>query len=266
MRLPELPFSVEKAHLLVFVIVFFIALFAYDQSMPPVRVSTGAPLAVAGNSESRVNQTNASLGHVTGEVIYPEPNGTTEVPLEINTSAAAGNETMGVPVNGTIPINEAPQTNDTNYTYTTDTSPANESQRNETSEGELNESEGAPEEEDADNTPEETPDEPKGDVEVTYYFFWAEYCSTCKTMMPWIREVGRAHPSLNVEMIDLKSGSSYIQRFSVSSTAVSVIIKRMDGEDISGTKMIGFMDKDGIERLACSELDDKACDEKYPKK
>jgi thiol-disulfide isomerase/thioredoxin len=195
------------------------------------------------------------LEQVSDEVIYPEPNGTTEVPLEINASvdeSGEDNETVDSPVNGTILANGTV---------------VNESQVNETSEEEVSESEEIPEEEpeDVDNTPEEILDEPEGDVEVTYYFFWAEYCSTCKTMMPWIREVGRAHPSLNIEMIDLGSGSSYIQRFSVSSTAVSVIIKRVDGEDVSGTKMIGFMDQDGIERLACSELDDESCEDKYPK-
>lgn len=269
-HLPELPFNVEKTHLLVFIIVFFVVLFAYDQSMPPVRVGTGTPLAVGDNAGVITNQTNASLEQVSDEVIYPEPNGTTEVPLEINASvedADEDNETGGNLINDTAPDNDTV---------------VNESQVNDTSEEEVSESEEIPEEEpeDVDNTPEETPEEepentnntpeepqeePEGDVEVTYYFFWAEYCSTCKTMMPWIREVGRAHPSLNVEMIDLRSGSSYIQRFSVSSTAVSVIIKRVDSDDVSGTKMMGFMDQDGIERLACSELDDAGCEKKYPK-
>jgi len=267
-NLPRLPFDIEREHLLIFIIVFFVVLFAYDQSIPPVRVSTGTPLVIGGDSGTEANQTNASSAqNVTDEFIYPEPNGTTEVPLEINASTedeSRNNETERSPVNDTVQADDNVSANDT---------VANESQGNETSEGNETDGENSeePEEtteeepEDVNNTPEETPKEPEGDVEVTYYFFWAEYCSTCKTMMPWIHEVGHEHPSLNVEMIDLRSGSLYIQRFSVSSTAVSVIIKRVDGKDISGTKMIGFMDQDGIERLACSELDDAGCEKKYPK-
>jgi|GEM_PF-4273282 len=120
--------------------------------------------------------------------------------------------------------------------------------------------------EESDETPvgENGAEKPGEDVEVTYYFFWADYCSTCKTMMPWIEDVADDHPKLKVKMIDLYSGSQYIQRFQVASTAVSVIVKSIDGEDVSGTKMVGFLDRDAIERLVCTELDDTVCNKKYP--
>jgi thiol-disulfide isomerase/thioredoxin len=101
--------------------------------------------------------------------------------------------------------------------------------------------------------------QPAGKTEVFYYFFWADYCSTCKTMMPWIRDLAKEHPTLKVQMIDLYSGSPLIARFQVSSTAVSVILKKVGGVDVSGTKAAGFMDKDGIERFMCTELDDEKC-------
>jgi len=111
--------------------------------------------------------------------------------------------------------------------------------------------------------PPEEPDpelEEPGDTEVTYFFFHADYCATCQTMKPWIKELDVEHPKLNVELVDLHSGSSYISKFAVRTTTVSVILRKEDGEEVSGTKISGFMDKDAIERFICTELDDEICD------
>ena len=95
---------------------------------------------------------------------------------------------------------------------------------------------------------------------VTYYFFWASYCTTCKTMMPMIQDIAKRHPKLIVQMVDVQSGSPYISRFGVTMTAVSIVVREEDGEMVSGTKTSGFMNERQIEALICTELDDDRCD------
>jgi len=105
----------------------------------------------------------------------------------------------------------------------------------------------------------ETGDNEEKDTKVTYFFFHASYCATCQTMLPWIREVGREHPTLNLELINLHSGNPYIKEFGVTMTTVSVILREENGERVSGTKLSGFMDKRRIEQFICTELDDEIC-------
>lgn len=102
---------------------------------------------------------------------------------------------------------------------------------------------------------------PSASSKATYYFFWASYCTTCKTMMPMIEDAAKKHPKLNVRMIDVHSGSQYISRFGVTMTAVSVIVREEGGKIVSGTKTSGFMNERQIEALICTELDDDRCDE-----
>lgn len=133
---------------------------------------------------------------------------------------------------------------------------------NETNDSEVNESLRYPEpNETSEESIEivETPAETPTDVEVTFFFFHASYCATCQTMLPWIREVANEHPTLNLELVDLHSGSPYVSRFRVTTTVVSVILREEDGVDVSGTKKMGFMDKASIERFICTELDDEKC-------
>lgn len=261
-----------RKHFLIFIAVFFVVLFAYDQFQPPtaIRVSatekpnkllvdngssptetgdnkpvnTAAANASGKNSTGAAgrnntgsagrNESNASKTALNDTIRFPEPNGTTKQPLmfnvtRVNTTAKdmlkanTTNSTTAKPINTTV------------------TKPTNATKNNTSV-----------------NKPKPPPVVPKN-TKVSYYFFYASYCATCKTMMPWIEEVGREHPSLIVQMIDLYSGSPYIQRFAVTSTAVSVIVREENGVPVSGTKVAGFMDQDAIENFACTELQDDRC-------
>lgn len=98
---------------------------------------------------------------------------------------------------------------------------------------------------------------------VTYYFFTSPYCATCVTMEPWIAEVGAEHPSLNVRLIDVRTSSHYIKKYKVVNTATSVVVKAVNGVEVSGTKAIGYMTKEGIEFFICTELQDSLCVQRF---